>query len=259
MISPVPAFESLADFSRGILEVDEVHVWCVELEASPELAEWFEGLLCPEEIARANKFRFPELRARFVAARGLLRSLLWQYTGIAAKEIQFTYGARGKPAVIGETPIRFNMAHSGAYACYAFGFEREIGVDLEQHKRMPDLESIAQRFFSPQEVDDLLGLRESERPGAFFACWTRKESFVKAVGEGLFLPLDSFRVSVRPGEPAKLLAMPEEQRHRDWILQEAPAPEGYSCAVTVGRGPARLRCLLVKAAETMAFRNAKSR
>lgn len=258
MISPVPALESPAEGVRTALEADEVHVWCVELETSAELIGWFERLLCPEEIARADKFRFPALRAAFVAARGVLRSLLTQYNEVAADDIQFVYGVRGKPAITGSTRVRFNMAHSGGYACYAFGIERELGIDLEQHRSMPDLESIAERFFSAQEFQDLLSLPENERLQAFFDCWTRKESFIKAVGDGLFMPLDSFRVTVRPGEPAELLAMPDEQKNSHWTLQELPAPEGYSSALTVERAPTRLRCFRGTAAEVVKFGRAKS-
>ncbi len=116
------------------------------------------------------------------------------------------YGPKGKPALAArERPLRFNVSNSGDLAAYAFTFDCEIGVDVEHRRRLLEIESIAQRFFAPDEVAELMDLPESERPDGFFNCWTRKEAYIKAVGDGLSVPLDSFRVTLQPGVPARMV------------------------------------------------------
>lgn len=247
--SGTPAFETAAELGGRRLAPDEVHVWCADLRASNDLAAKLEQLMCPQEIARADRFRFPELRSRFVASRGLLRVLLSKYSGIPARNIEFALGHRGKPALADATMLRFNLAHSGDYSYYALGYKRELGVDLEQHRDLPDQGEVARRFFAPAEISDLLTLPAADRPAAFFRCWARKEAFVKATGDGLFTPLDSFCVSLLPLEPAALLAVPNKHQTRNWALQDVPAPDGYSAALAVEHGPARLTCALASAAE----------
>ncbi len=160
-----------------------------------------------EERSRAQRFRFPLHRHRFVAGRGILRDILARYLRREPTYLEFRYGSHGKPALAGEGAggIRFNVSHSAAMALFAFARGREVGVDLEQIRPMPDAEAIACRFFSAREKAALAAVPAELREEAFFACWTRKEAFIKAAGKGLSMSLDSFDATLDPGEPARLL------------------------------------------------------
>jgi 4'-phosphopantetheinyl transferase len=123
--------------------------------------------------------------------------------------------------------VCFNMSHAGNMAAYAFTIGCELGVDIERIRPVPEMADIAARFFAPEEAADLMKLPESDRPLGFFTCWTRKEAYIKAVGDGLSIPLAGFRVTLRPGDPAQLLSLNDDaQAARDWTLHHLdPAPD----------------------------------
>jgi 4'-phosphopantetheinyl transferase len=221
------------------LSLGEVRLWCVGLRSNPNALARLSSVLETDEADRANRFRFPEHRDHFLTARGLLRFLLGDALGVAPNKLRFLYGARGKPRLAFETPLRFNLSHSGSLVLYAFALDRELGVDVEQHREMTDLERVARRFFAVKEVADLLSLAAEERSTAFFRCWTRKESFVKAVGDGLYIPLDSFCVSLLANEPAAIENGPAGTTEQ-WILTDVTPQDGYAAALTTEGKPARL-------------------
>ena len=178
------------------LLADEVHVWRLTLDRPPER---FLELLEPDEVERANRFYFERDRKHFVVARGFLRLLLGWYLHAGPKQLQFAYGAWGKPSLANEfceSQLRFNMSHSHGVALYAVTQGREIGVDVEHVRAYFAGDYIARRFFSPHEVGDLRGLPEDDRVSAFFRCWTRKEAYIKATGRGMSQPLDGFDVTL---------------------------------------------------------------
>lgn len=225
---PAPArFELLAD---------EVHVWLAWLELPAERLERLRGTLAPDERERAARFRFERDRRRFVAARGMLRELLGRYAGRDPASIAFDLNAYGKPSLPNALAggLRFNLSHAHEVALLAVSRGRDLGVDIEHFR--PDLPlAIADRYFSPGELADLRSVPEPLRPTAFLNCWTRKEAYIKARGEGLSLALDSFDVTLIPGEPARLLevrgALSDTRR---WSLRALPAPAGYCAAIVVG-------------------------
>ncbi len=216
------------------LDVAEVHLWQAPLDGRP--ADIFESFLSADELARANRFHFIKDRTHFVVARGLVRNLLAAYLGINCSELRFSYGAKGKPFLLleGQTQINFNLSHANGRAAFAFSRGRDLGVDLEYVKEDFDVELIANRFFSRAEVLALRTVPAELRKQAFFNCWTRKEAYIKARGEGLSMPLDQFDVSLRPGEPAALLNNYREERELTrWSMKSIPAPEGYVGALVV--------------------------
>jgi 4'-phosphopantetheinyl transferase len=191
-----------------LLGAHDVHVWRVSLEQPDEIVEALGRLLSADETERALRFHFDRDRTHFVVARGVLRRLIGRYLEITPESIRFTYQEYGKPHLVADSlspTFKFNLAHSGSLAVFAFTHLGEIGVDLEQIK--PELagEDIARRFFSESEVASLDAQPESERALAFFNCWTRKEAFIKAKGMGLSLPLDQFEVTLIPGQEPRLL------------------------------------------------------
>ena len=216
------------------LSENEVHLWQANLDNhNPDI---FERFLSADELSRANRFHFARDRKHFVVARGLLRNLLAAYLGVDCASLQFCYGAQGKPFVLldDDRQINFNISHAHGHAVFVFSRGREVGVDLEFVKEDFEAEEIAHRFFSRNEVAALRTVRLEKRKQAFFNCWTRKEAYIKARGEGLSMPLDEFDVSLRPGEPTALLNNYREEREVSrWSMQSIPAPEGYVGALVV--------------------------
>lgn len=216
------------------LEASEVHLWQAALDGRP--ADIFESFLSPDELARANRFHFVNDRNHFVVARGLLRNLLAAYLGFNCANLRFSYGAQGKPFLLldNQTQINFNISHSHGRAAFAFSRGRELGIDIEYVKDDFDDELIANRFFSRTEVLSLRTVPAELRKQAFFNCWTRKEAYIKARGEGLSMPLDQFDVTLRPDEPVRLLNNYREEREVSrWSMQAIAAPEGYAGALVV--------------------------
>ena len=192
------------------LEPGEIHVWAVPLDPAPAIVERLATSLAEDEWERARRFRFDRHRRRYQVGRGVLRELLGAYLGVPAREVVFSYGPRGKPFLGGPAAaggLSFNLSNSHELALIGLLRGPEIGVDVELLKPMPDLEQIAERFFSASERAALRGLPAGQKREGFFNCWTRKEAYLKAVGEGLAAPLDSFDVTLIPGEPPRMLTL----------------------------------------------------
>jgi 4'-phosphopantetheinyl transferase len=213
----------------------DVHVWLVSLDR-PYVSQLAQTL-SEEELARADRFHFHRDRERFIACRGVLRTILSRYSRVEPCRLRICYGPYGKPYLeeeVEKDKLQFNLSHSHGLALYAFTRGRKIGVDLEYIRRMPDFGQIADRFFSQNENSALNALPESQRQEAFFNCWTRKEAYIKAIGNGLMHPLNSFDVSLVPGEPARLLNVegdPEEASR--WVLKSLNPAPGYIAALAV--------------------------
>ena len=210
-----------------------VHVWFVELAANAAADEACSRSLSADERERAARFRGARLTRAFVLSRGVLRALLGRYLAIEPDRVRFAYGARGKPRVaFPPTPLEFNVAHSGRFAAYAFAAGCELGVDIEQLRPTRDQEAIVRRYFSAEECKEWMDLDAARRDEAFFRCWTRKEAYLKALGDGLALPLDSFRVSLRPEVPAALIHVAGDPTAASkWSLWSLAPEEGYAGAL----------------------------
>jgi 4'-phosphopantetheinyl transferase len=217
-----------------------VHVWPVSTLAPDTVVERFESLLSPDEIERAARFRFEHLQRSFILARGALRVLLGRYLNTAPRELEFSYGSKGKPALAAPhiSQLQFNASHSGGLALFAFTMDCELGVDVESIRRMPDIEDVAKRFFCAEETAELMSLPAAEREHGFFLCWTRKEAYIKATGEGLSMPLDGFRVTLRPHEPAGFVHFAcDPIAAQAWTLHDlTPAPR-YAAALAYRDSP----------------------
>jgi 4'-phosphopantetheinyl transferase len=213
---------------------DEVHIWRASLEIGSAAKQRFESQLADDEGIRAERFIFDRDRSRFIAARGVLRDVLGRYLRRPPHTIDFVYGPRGKPALANgglRHPICFNLSHSHGLAVIGITREREIGIDMELIRPEISGEDIAKRYFSAGEVNELNKLPPELRAEGFFHCWTRKEAYVKARGDGLSIPLDSFDVSLTPGLPAVLNSADRSQ----WNLRSfAPAPDYVGAIIAEG-------------------------
>ena len=226
--------EKPADASGAVADV--VHVWCASLSRPEECYQRYRDSLSADERQRAERFHFERDRRHFVVGRGILRALLARYLGDEPNSLCFDYGPYGKPALGGahKNQLRFNLSHSHGLGLYAVAHGREMGIDLEYVRPIAEMEQLAERFFSTQENAILRVVAAEQRALAFFNCWTRKEAFIKACGEGLSMPLNRFTVSLTPGEPARLLSSDDGfQDGSRWCLRELALPAGYVGALVV--------------------------
>jgi len=238
----------------GILPDAEVHVWQVDLTAWEKASGSLLELLDAEERERAARFKFPAPRHQFVISRAILRQALGSYLGIEAREVRFRTTANGKPelaarADLQSNDLRFNLSHTAGVAMFAITRRRQVGIDVERIRMDTNAVELAERFFSPPEVQWLLSQPASEQIAAFFTCWTGKEAYIKAHGEGLSMLLSSFGVLPVPGganSKLQLKVYDDAQEARRWSiwqlepgsgLRAALAVEGESCRVRLGQWP----------------------
>lgn len=230
----------LTEIDPGLLELGELHLWLMPLAQPASVVEQLAKTLAPDETERAARFHFDRDRRRFIAARGLLRQILGRYSGVRSEDIRFAYGPFDKPCLAagtGPAGLEFSLSHSQDWALVGFARGRMIGVDLEEVRPMADYRDLAQANFAPAEVTALFDLPEEQQLDGFFACWTRKEAYAKALGLGLSLDLSSFAVSVRPSEGAETI--PPTQTAGPIQLRYFRPTEGFWGAVAIESSTAR--------------------
>src|SRR5207247_3087890 len=215
-LGPHVALDRQRDEVMRILITDAIEVVVTRLVAGRDAVCAATALLSDAERHRASRFACDRPRRRFIVGRGRLRQLLAARLGVQPRAVEFVYRARGKPALgarFANSGLRFNVAHCDDVAVYAFSRGREMGIDLEAVRVIPGADAVAVRFFSRWEREAYQALDARARPLGFVNCWTRKAAFIKALGDGLYFPLDRFDVSLAPAEPARLL--PAEARAGD--------------------------------------------
>jgi 4'-phosphopantetheinyl transferase len=183
----------------------QVDVWRIALDDRDRCEDI--AILSPEERARAQRFRFPADRRRFVARRAALRGLLARRLGVGASDVVVVHGEHGKPMLDPGrhgSGLRFSASHSGDLAVVAMS-ALEVGVDVERLRLFPGADDIVARYFSPDERRAFEAIPGPERPRAFLGAWTLKEAYLKAVGDGLGRGLGRFTVTVAPGDGPRLL------------------------------------------------------
>lgn len=228
---------AVSEIAPADLTANVVELWRLDLEAvRGEELRWRE-LLSADELARADRFHFARDRQNFIAARALLRRILGAYLTEPPATLRFSYSRKEKPGLaepFASKQIEFNVSHSGNVALCAFAIGRAVGIDVEEIRQDMDPQAIARRYFSQHEQAELAHLPAAEQRNAFFRCWTRKESYIKATGDGLSLPLNQFDVSLKPGDDDALLAtrgVPDEAQN--WWLRDIDIGSGYAAAVCV--------------------------
>ncbi|MEH2107942.1 4'-phosphopantetheinyl transferase HetI [Nostoc sp.] len=217
---------------------DEIHVWRIDLDQPESQLQNLAATLSSDETARAERFYFQEHRQRFIAGRGILRTILGSYLGIQPLHVEFNYQHRGKPVLadkFADSRLAFNLSHSQGLGLCAVNCTRPIGVDLEYIRPMSDLEALAKRFFLPREYETLRSLSPNQQQEVFFRYWTCKEAYLKATGDGIS-QLEQVEVSLTPTEPAKL------QISEDWSLFELVPANNYVAAVAVENFGWDLKC-----------------
>lgn len=219
------------------LSPNEVHVWCIVLDQPSTALSTLASLLSADEQARAAQFYFERDRRAFIVCHGWLRVILGRYLTVDPQHLEFERALHGKPALAppsGTTLLQFNLSHSRQIALYAIARQREIGIDLEYIRPMPDMEQIVARFFTPSEQAMFQTLPADQRLAAFFRAWTCKEAYLKAIGSGLTRPLADFEVSLLPGVPPRLLHdVHDPHAVERWSFHTWTPVAGYVAALCV--------------------------
>jgi 4'-phosphopantetheinyl transferase len=217
----------------------ELHVWRASLDVPPMLIRRLESTLNADEKERAERFLVPQARERFVTARGILRELVATYLEIEPEKVEFMYGPQGKPSLspVHNSKVCFSVSHSREMGLFAFASHCEVGVDIEQVK--PDFKGmeIAAHFFSSEEIAALAKLPPELAVEAFWGCWTRKEAYVKARGQGLSIPLRSFTVSFADSKQSL-----QDETGAAWSCCALEPAPGFAGAVVAAGEDCSLRC-----------------
>lgn len=220
-----------------------IHVYSAALDAVNVAA--LEPLLSDDERTRAARFRFAVHRQRFIARRGILRRLLSQYVNLPPLHIRFAYTVYDKP-YLPDSDIGFNQSSADNLALYAFARGVSPGIDIEQIKALPDMDDVAQRMFSARENALYRALPAAQKAAGFYNCWTRKEAFIKAIGEGLSFPLADFEVTLKPGDPPALLAIRGDSRAGgEWHLADLDPAPGYCGALAIHGQARHINCFML--------------
>jgi len=224
---------SWKELQKGIKSLNrgDLHVWKIMAFDNIDILDEMCAVLAADEIVKANKYRFEKDRAVYITAKYLLRNLIGGYLGLVPERIKFEYSKYGKPYFSNKEVLDFNVSHSGNQILIGFAKKNIIGVDIEKIKENFDPLELAKNFFSKEEI----AILESEPDvySSFYRCWTRKESFIKAVGEGLSYPLDSFAVTMDADHRAKFLKIENtEESQVNWQLYSFVPKKGYIAAIT---------------------------
>lgn len=226
--------------TKNILSTETPQVWCASFSEHKDNIGTFQNLLSLKENFRARSLIHRHDRERVVLAYGLLRTLLAKYVDDMPADLEFTKNQFGKPVLSIEkykSAPAFNVSHSGDFFTLVVATPNsKVGIDVEQHRSIPDLLEIAERFFHPDEVKELSLASHPNQAVMFFDCWTRKESIVKALGLGISMPfLSNFSVTTLPSTQPKLLSwLGRYDEVARWAMRELKMPEnGYSATVAV--------------------------
>ncbi len=225
------------------LPFPEVHLFKVKLEAAPDFLESQKKILSEEENRRMERFHFEKDRRRFALSRIHLRTLLGKYLHHNPQDILFTNNEQGKPSLLSPAPsIYFNLSHSHEWCLMAFTRTAELGVDLEYEKKNPKGLDVASKYFSEKESALLRSAPEEKQGEYFLTLWTLKEAFIKAKGQGLKIPLDSFEIVWQATHPRPILRLfqnPSEAA--TWGLFSFIPETGYRAAVAIQNPQAKLK------------------
>lgn len=214
-----------------LYQLDDDHsidIWSVPLTQSAPRAENIQTL--EEVLGSSERQRYHRLHVkqkhRYLLSHVACRNILSLYTGIAANKICYTVNEHGKPA-LSQIDFFFNMSHSHDLAVIGISHNSHLGVDVEIIQPKPDWLKLAQRFFHVNEVEYLKSQKLSFQETAFLQIWTRKESFIKALGTGLSTPLSSFDSS----QPGTIKPTADHKTATDWFQQDLTLADEYVASV----------------------------
>jgi len=210
----------------------EIEIWMVDFDREHDKLKDYQLTLNDQELQRASQFKFDSLKSDFIICRGFVKTCLAKYLDTCAQAVNFSYLEKGKPFLEKDPSLHFNISHSGRKGVLAVTKNQRVGIDIEKHQINISFKKLASRFFSKNESNVICQMDGEKLCDSFYRCWTRKESFIKATGDGLSFPLELFEVNFSDQQPARLLNTfwnPEEKQK--WQLFNLELPGGYSGAI----------------------------
>lgn len=217
----------------------EVTVWKINLDPDDRTADGLRGHLAPDELERLERLDRTPVGRRWLVSRGALREILAAELGTSPPSVRLELGPHGRPGFDPEThqtDLDFNLSHSGDFALMATGRSLRVGIDVERLRRGRDPLRVANRYFSPAEVEAVRAFPKADRPAAFLRYWTAKEALAKGLGLGLQAPIGQLELAVHPGGTMVPVRMAQ-----DWRLVElTDLPSGYYGALAVDDEEARV-------------------
>ncbi len=234
------------------LKPNEIHLWFIFPDTIRDVAllTQYEQLLTKEELVRRQHFYFPEHRHQYLITRALVRTTLSRYLNVQPENLRFKINRYGRPEIAASqgVPLRFNLSNTNGLIMCGVALQDDIGVDAETLTREIAAADIAGRYFSQQEADDLGEMDERMKRDRFFQYWTLKESYIKARGMGLSLPLDQFTFHLPVKGTSMCLSFDpclndNPDQWQCWLLK--PTPDHYA-AISVRRAADSPSALLMK-------------
>ena len=219
----------------------DVDVWMATVDTHPTLLRRLQDTLSPDERDRASRFRLETHRARYIFARGVLRQTLAEYVAVEPQHLRFQSNQFGKPSLLASSDakiVSFNVSHSEGLLLVAITLDRLVGVDVEWIRPIVEVDAIVRDCFGTGERALMAAASSSDKERVFHVCWTRKEAYIKALGKGLSIPLNSFDISAGD-DPA--CAAVSNSAMAEWEVIDLPLPAGYVGALVVQKGIRRLR------------------
>ena len=193
-------------------------------------------MLSDDERERVSRFALEQSRQRYVVTRTTLRKILGEYLNISPSDVQLAYGQYGKPEVIQDAKtnhLQFNISHAGDLAVIAIARDFRIGIDLEKLRPIPSIEDMIKRFFSSEEIDSFCVMPVEKRSRAFMRGWTRKEAFVKAVGDGLSFPLDRINIAFVEDTVGYFYTLDDTQKINLWSFKDISISLDYVASLVM--------------------------
>ena len=228
-----------------------VDVWVIEQDRLAALPINFEALLSAPERERAGRFVKARDTERFKVCRAMLRLGLAWYLHLGPREVVLTTGRRGKPRLLGNSPLHFNVTHSDGLALIAFTAVGDVGIDVEIPGRDVEALEIASAYFTENETARIAAAgAEGEQASTFLRFWTRKEAVLKAAGLGIAEGLNMIDVS---GEPPRLVQLGGEGADALWLVQDIEGIDGVIGAVAAPPGNWSIRLWRFSAATERRF------
>ena len=230
---------------RVQLSPDCIDIWRVALDRATARLEEYRAVLSGDELERCDKFKSQQRRREFIIGRGSLRTLIGQYLALDPSSFEFAYSDHQKPYISTTAmgaPVTFNLTHSHDLVLIALTLERRVGIDIEYLRPDVEFRKLSRRFFSKQESQSLEAYDDACLPAAFFACWTRKEALLKAIGAGIAFGLRDFSVSVDPlDQEVDLRTHWDQAEAARWSILNLDLERDYAAAVAVNGSNCKLR------------------
>jgi 4'-phosphopantetheinyl transferase len=221
-------------------QASDVVVWNASIAPSDDRVAHAAPLLSSEDMARSRGYADERQRGRFILRRAMLRRLLSLCTATPPGRLEISEGPHGKPVLLGSR-LEFSVSHAADLAMFAFSLSGRVGVDVERTRTSFDMGRIERRFFSPREREILARLSGADRSLAWFRCWTRKEAYVKALGEGISARFRHVSVPILVADSP--IPIDAEASSR-WLIENLNAPPGHVAAIAYeGCAPRPVRVL----------------